>query len=212
MSTLIANLDEQVAKSPKFKEETVAEHFRHSNLKWWQSICTRNSYQEQEGAISEWLSPLMIDKILELGPGFGRITRILKRSCTGSLRLVEINNSACKHLTVEFPDISLVSADVITYPWDSEKYDLIAAVEILVHIPDIVTLIRRIHAALVAGGSTIVSVTPLGWYKRHVRRQLVIDRGIDQQEFEAFVKTLFEIDKFHKSSNGQQLTYMLRRQ
>ena len=211
MSTLVVDLDGRIAKSPRFKKGSIAEYFRKSDLRWWRAISQKGSYREQNKIITTWLSKCCAKKVLELGPGFGRITSLIRTSHPDELTLIEVNELALQFLNKKFPNAHLISADVSRHDLGAESYDLIVVVEVFVHIPDIETLLRKIHSALKDCGSAIVSITPLSWYKENTKGQATIHRGIERSEFEEFVEPLFAIQAIHQSTTGQHLSYLLQK-
>jgi 2-polyprenyl-3-methyl-5-hydroxy-6-metoxy-1,4-benzoquinol methylase len=212
VSTLVVDLDGRVARSPKLRSKTVAEYFKKSNLKWWEALAANRSFKEQERAIRGWI-PHRRGKIasaLEIGPGTGRITAIIRPACE-RLTLIEINERFAKRLKKRFPGASLIVADATRCSWGAAAHDLVVATEILVHIPDVRHFLRKAAAALAPKGIAILSITPLDWYQRHVRRATTIHRGIDAREFERFAGRFLAIRKCHTSRNGQQRTYFLHK-
>lgn len=211
MATLSVDLDARVQKAPRFKATTVAEYFRKSSLGWWKPEGA--NYQEQFFAIKHWLKLIHPVSIIEFGPGFGRITDLLSKREPDKLILVEVNQRACSILRARFPAAKLVSAAFNELAWqlEKDKHYLAVAIEVLVHVPDIRSLIKNIYTSLKPGGLFLTSITPLDWYKAHWNRPTTIHRGIDQQEFERFVSKLFRIEKRHTTKHGQQITYLLRK-
>jgi len=210
VSTLIANLDERVRKSALFRAHSVAEYFRNSSLRWWRPelSCFQNSYWEQENIIGRWLNKIRPLQPLELGPGFGRITHLLENYACGRLTLVEINKAACKKLAKEFPGERIINDDLTACRWDIYgPFDLIVAVEVLVHVQNIPALLSRICNALYPQKSAILSITPTEWYERYEIRRTIIHRGIDKREFEELALKFFQRKALHQTSNGQLLTY-----
>lgn len=207
MPTLFADLDARVRNSPRFKAGTVAEYWRETSLGWWRPKA--RSYKQQEHIIFGWIRSIKPRDVLELGPGFGRITSLIPKNCK-SLTLVEINRKAFWKLAKKFPHANIICADFNDYPWDKEKTcDLVVAIEVLVHVSDIPTLLKRIKVSLKRGGSVILSITPLCWYKKQRVKNPVIHRGIDDGEFE---EILFEhFDLVSKQRGGKLITYWLRK-
>lgn len=178
-NTLTSNLNERIEKSGRFKANSLEEYFRNSKLDWWKPE-EKQPYIEQEKEIDEWLGGDNFSNILEIGPGFGRITQHLSTH-TDDLTLVEINKKAVKELRKTFPN-SLIIEDciedaIVTLP---EKYRLICAVEILVHIPNIPWLLKEIYDQLDDYGVFITSITKDAAYRN---RHTVIHRGINPLEF-----------------------------
>lgn len=220
MSTLVVDLDERVRKSPRFKGTTVAEYFKNADLAWWRELSRRKAYREQEQVIKSWLGGISLGRVIELGPGLGRITKILvqhgsEKGLAKYLTLVEINERATRKLKKDFPGAEIVQADISASSWES--WDLpqcgtVVAMEVLVHIPDIPQLLANIAKVLVAGGLALISITPAGWYKRNYARGTVMHRGVDVDELEAGLSGNFMVANKHTTKNGQLITYLLKKQ
>jgi|GEM_PF-6844993 len=216
-STLIVDLDARIAAAtrPDFRgSRTVAEHWRKNDFNWWRAALMENpSYDEQEQAIKGWLSHWEFNRILELGPGTGRITRILQPICTNRLTLVEINKKFLQQLSQGFPEAQILNGDVTKLTWHHEgPYNLIVAVEILVHIPDVIQLMVKIHQALTRpAAQAIVSITPLTWYEANYKGTPTVHRGIDRGEFEQLLSALFRTRAVHESTSGQHVSYWLEK-
>ena len=216
MNTLIVDLDQRIAASsrPDFHGvKTVAEHWRRNDFQWWEeALRTNPSYAEQQKAIEEWLCGWSFPRILELGPCTGRVTRILAPVARGPLQLVEVNERHYQQLRAEFPNADIHHADLTQLKWHRQiPFSLIAVVEVLVHIPNVEELMRRIHHALSPEGQALVSITPLTWYQEHYKEQPTVHRGIDRQEFEEFVSKMFRFIEVHTSTSGQHITYWLEK-
>lgn len=216
-STLTTDLDARIAASnrPDFRgAKTVVEHWRQNDFRWWEELLrTNTSLHEQEQAIKGWLSHWEFNRILELGPGTGRITRILQPICTNQLTLVEINERFLQQLAIDFREAQIVDGDVTSFAWHRQGlYNLIVAVEILVHVPDVIQLMVKVHQALVRpAAQAIVSITPLTWYEANYPGTPTVHRGIDRKDFEQLLSALFETRKVHQSESGQHITYWLQK-
>lgn len=209
MSTLQADLDGNIERSPRFKASSVAEYFRDSALKWWQP--DKACHKEQSRAIDEWLKELEPRNALELGAGFGRISKLIDKIPGVELTLVDINTRAVKILRKEFPERDVQQITLEKFGFSKAPYDLVASIGVMVHVPDLVALTSRIHSALGSGGSWITSLTPTAWYEKQNIKRAVIHRGIDPVEFDSLISKRFEIADLHMSSNRQLYTYHLKK-
>ena len=207
MKTLVADLNARISASTRYHANTVAEYFSTASLDWWNP--TQACYNKQKQAISNWIKELNPHKVLELGAGFGRISELLDKLPKATITFVDINKKAISTLRGKFPHRTVIESDIKSFKLEKEKYDLIAAVEILVHIPDIKNLIKRIHGALQDEGTFITSITPVSWYEKNWPRKPTIHRGIDENEFEDYISKYFEIKERVESDNGQLVTYIL---
>lgn len=181
--TLVADLDAKIAASPRFKSATVGEYFRDSLLKWWRP--DSSAHHEQENDIAEWLGRHKFIRALEVGPGFGRITGLIVPN-TQELTLVEINKRAAKKLIDMFPNATVINGAVEEYESWQGNYDLVVAVSVLMHIPNVPELLNQISRSTVRGGKMIVSIVPASEYKNN---RAIIHRGIDPDEFEQSMGT-----------------------
>lgn len=209
MSTLVVNLDQRVQTSPRYNQNSVAEHFATSNLEWWKP--NNEYYNEQKNKIESWLKKLKPTQVLELGAGFGRISELLDKLPNVELTLVDINKKALNVLEKKFPHRKVINSNVSLFNFEKNTYDLIVAVELLVHIPNIEDLIEKIHASLRDSGTFITSITPESYYRANMPGKHNIHRGIDEKEFEDFISQYFDIVKINRSKNNQLIIYLLKK-
>ena len=209
MKTLIVNLDQRIRTSPRYNSKSVAEYFANSKLEWWKP--NNEYYNQQTRVIENWLKKLNPVSVLELGAGFGRISELLDKLPDIDLTLVDINKKALDVLQKRFSHREIVDKEVNNFLFAKNKYDLVVAVELLVHIPNIKDLVEKIHASLTNNGTLITSITPDTWYTANWPRTPTIHRGINEREFSDFVSLYFDIVKVNRSSNNQLITYLLRK-
>ena len=211
MSTLTVDLPARLVQSGKYPGmNKPADYFARTNIfKTWYKPTTLE-HKSQEKAISKWLSDLNPEHTLELGPGLGRITQLVVNKHPGiALTLVDVNKNYFSELRIKFPHVTLVEANVEKYKFGKNKYDLVVATELLVHISDIEKLVDKVHASLTDGGTFITSITPDTWYVKNRSGVHNLDRGINKQEFEEFVSQNFYIEDIHQDRNGHFTTYRL---
>lgn len=179
-NTLTKDLNGRIERSDRFKANSLEEYFRDSKLDWWKPE-EKEPYIGQKEEINEWLGSNDFRNALEIGPGFGRITKLLSNH-TDDLTLVEVNKKAIGKLKKTFPN-SLVIENSVEEAIEmlTEKYELICAVEILVHIPNIPLLLKEIYNRLDDDGVFITSITKDTAYQN---RYTVIHRGINPLQFE----------------------------
>lgn len=210
MSTLNVNLDQRVQAAPRYKGKSVAEYFADSKLQaWWKP--TEEHYNEQTKTIDRWLKKLNPESILELGPGFGRISELLDRFSHSEFTLVDINKQALRVLRNKFPHRHIVKEEINKFSFEKNKYNLIVAIELLVHIPDIEDLVGKIQNSLTSKGTFITSITPDTWYEENWRGIPVTHRGINEREFEDLISLYFSIAEVNRSDNSQLVTYLLEK-
>ena len=201
-SSLVVDLDGRVSGSPRFSADTVGGYFTDSTLRWWRP--DTEDYDFQGRRIAEWLAGETFETAVELGPGFGRITGLIE-PVTTDLTLVETNKKAIGVLQSEFPDVDILQALVEEYGlWaGAGKYDLVAAVELLVHIPNIPELLDNVAQSLKVGGRFITSITPDTYY---TGRPTYIHRGINRDEFEHALGARMTIEDAYVY--GEHVTYL----
>ncbi len=209
MNTLIINLDQRIRTSPRYGSNTVAGYFASSKLEWWKPI--NEHYNQQTRIIDQWLKKLSPKSILELGAGFGRISTLLDKLTNVDFTLVDINKKAVGILEKKFPRRKIIEKEVNDFSFEKDKYDLIVAVELLVHISNIEDLVEKIHSSLTNNGTLITSITPDTWYTENWARTPTTHRGINEREFEDFISSYFNIVKVNRSSNNQLVTYLLKK-
>lgn len=209
MGTLVVNLDQRIKTSLRYRFNTVAEYFVSSKLEWWKP--SNEYYNQQRRTIESWLKKLDPKSVLELGAGFGRISELLDKLANADLTLLDINKKAISILEKKFPRRKIVEQEVNDFSFEKNKYDLIVAVELLVHIPNIKDLIEKIHDSLITNGTLITSITPDTWYQANWPRTPTIHRGINEREFEDFISSGFNVAKVTRSSNNQLVTYLLKK-
>lgn len=203
-NTLNVDLNQRVLNSPRFKASTVSEYFRNNSLDWWKP--KESPYLTQEFLIKKWLEGKRFKKGLEIGPGFGRITDIIAPRVE-RLTLVEINRKAIRSLEIKFSQAKILKVPAEKYADWRGRYGIIAAVEVLVHIPNLPELLDMIAESLEKGGLFITSITSDNFYKK---KHTIIHRGINQKEFEnALSQRQFKVDE--KVQNKHLLTYLLKK-
>ena len=200
-NTLNVDLDRRVSGSPRYKAHSVSEYFQESSLDWWKP--TQDAYLDQSDQIRKWVHGNSFRNALEIGPGFGRITQIILPQ-TEKLTLIEVNEKAARQLGHKFSSARILRMPVENYEWN-EKFDLIVAVEVMVHIPKIPELLDRVSAGLDNGGRFITSITPDLFYKG---KRTIIHRGINIGEFEIAMNTR-GLEIVEKRQKDQLLSYEL---
>jgi ubiquinone/menaquinone biosynthesis C-methylase UbiE len=75
------------------------------------------------------------DDVLEIGPGFGATTRVLARR-PGSLTVLELSESYCKHLRQTLDDdVEIVQADATNMPFADDRFSDVVCFTMLHHVP-----------------------------------------------------------------------------
>jgi ubiquinone/menaquinone biosynthesis C-methylase UbiE len=89
--------------------------------------------------------------ILEVGPGSGFNTRFIAENCSGQVFALDVSRAA--HTTFEntreFPNCTVVQADLMDAPFEDNLFDLIIADGVLHHTPNtreaVLALYRKVH-------------------------------------------------------------------
>lgn len=74
------------------------------------------------------------DDVLEIGPGYGATTTVLRR-LPGRLTVVEIDSELARDLRRDFPDVDVVEADGATTGLDDDRFTAVTCFTMLHHIP-----------------------------------------------------------------------------
>ncbi len=89
---------------------------------------TNHIYKYQENVLITLLDSLKFDSILEIGCSFGRITEILdKRYKPKRFLTIDLADEVKRYQGVDF-----IQTDIMSLP-ETEKFDLVIAVEVLMH-------------------------------------------------------------------------------
>ena len=122
-------------------------------------------YAEQEAALEEFLRPLEFQSVLEVGCGFGRIASLIRRvnpkaSYTGLDLSLTMIAAAHDRLGA---DAELVDSALGDFKPKSRTWDLVIAVEVLMHVPPegVVKAVRKLDRLAVAHIVTLDWATPL---------------------------------------------------
>jgi len=207
--TLFVDLEERIMNSPRFNAFSLRAYWAKSSLRWWKP--EGKEYREQERCVRAWLSQEHYKSVLEIGPGFGRITKIIKPRAS-RLVLSEINKKAIAHLGKKFKGAEIEDGTFSELDFPDKTFDLIAAIEILPHIPNIITFVEKVSWLLKPGGTFIASITPLAWYEKNRIRNPIIHRGIAEREFEELCRDCgFDEYSSCKSVNGHLTTYLFKK-
>ena len=111
---------------------------------------TGPAYQAQEKALLSVLSNLEFESVLEVGAGFGRITRLLVNSgFQGDYLATDVSNDALDELNKYMGQTQAVSRTLLdldsanSEDYD-KKWDLVLSVEVLMHRDNLIKDIRTL--------------------------------------------------------------------
>jgi len=229
-STLKIDLSENVRRNKftfKGKYFSVSDYFKRGNIdNWWKPEEGKGNcgvkgdfdklQKNNRRYVERWLKNKSFDLSLEIGPAQGRYSdAILSRS--NKLTLVEINDKFVNGLIQKYDNnkrVKIIHDDITTLDLLKNIFDLVVIIEVLVHIEDIQKLMEKISMWCIVGGSIIVSITPILWYKVYKKRGSC-HRGIDPEEFEIMLKSFgYKIEKKwnqnDKNGISQCITYFLK--
>lgn len=86
-------------------------------------------YEAQEHSLLKVLAPLEYDSVLEVGCGFGRITRLLGNNVTA----IDPSADQLSAARAVAPGCELIQSSIQAFETD-RRWDLVLAVEVLMHI------------------------------------------------------------------------------
>lgn len=116
-------------------------------------------YAEQEQVLFDYLRGLDFETVLEVGCGFGRIgSRLNAASYTG----IDLSPTMLKAARDRIPDGNLIETSLEDFK-PNTKYDLVLAVEVLMHIPPdgIAKAVRKLDRMSARHIVTLDWTTPL---------------------------------------------------
>jgi SAM-dependent methyltransferase len=103
------------------------------------------AYEAQEAALRDLLVNLRPESVLEVGPGFGRITQILTQLWPSegtkfaiadlSEAAIEQTSAACPQIDFAYEVLPSPGGLASRRPFPRRTFDLVVAVEVLLHIP-----------------------------------------------------------------------------
>jgi 2-polyprenyl-3-methyl-5-hydroxy-6-metoxy-1,4-benzoquinol methylase len=103
------------------------------------------------------LLPERLDRVLEIGCGAGATMKWLRsRSTVQYAAGVELVPDAASKASAVFDPVMTGNIETMNLP--EGKFDLIVALDVLEHLVDPWSVVRRLHGALKPGGAVIVSI------------------------------------------------------
>lgn len=123
---------------------------------------------EGAGAYVDWVfdetRPYLGGRVLEVGCGTGTYTAMLG-ALGGEVVAMDIDDDfvrAARGATAHMPNVQVRRGDVTREQWDS-GFDTILMFDVLEHLEDDDTMLRKLHAALRPGGRLILKVPAFSW-------------------------------------------------
>lgn len=120
-------------------------------------FCRSPKYQEKlEHGLMPWVlgSAELGDDVLEIGPGPGLTTELL-RARTTRLTAVEIDPVLASMVASRFPDVEVVNADATELPLPDGRFSGAVSLTMLHHVPSVELqdrLLGEVHRVLRPGG------------------------------------------------------------
>ncbi len=123
----------------------------------------RDSYFDNPRTEIEPLLPDRADRVLEIGCGAGATMRWLRdrRHVTRAVG-VELMPEAAARAAAVFDEV--ITGNVESMDLPPGRFDFIVALDVLEHLADPWSAVRRLHAILAPGGCILVSLPNIGHY------------------------------------------------
>lgn len=123
-------------------------------------------YASQEAALLKVILPLNPTTILDMGCGFGRMGTLITAALPGVRYTgVDVSEAQLEAAHQRLPHATLHQGDVLTWQAD-QRYDVVLAVELLMHIPP--SAVGQAIHRLVGMAGTLVTCD---WDEPHAERQ-----------------------------------------
>lgn len=127
-----------------------------AQAQWLDQLSTATHYNQW---IFSQLQPHLQGRVLEVGCGTGNFTTLLAASCS-EVVAVDLNPVFVQRAIARLksqPHVSIRVADATTQPWP-QAFDTIILLDVLEHIDDDVSLLRRLRHSLTANGQLMLKV------------------------------------------------------
>lgn len=101
--------------------------------------------------------------ILEAGCGTGRVMRYLYNKGYKNVFGIELNNKVVKEVKEKFPEMNIISGDILKMPYDDSTMDIVLCYGVVEHFPDLglIPPLSAIKRVLKVGGVAIVTIPSL---------------------------------------------------
>lgn len=128
-----------------------AEHFKNKPIDWWPH---EKKVPDDDYVLSKLKGPRPL-KIIEIGPGRGRLTFQLQK-LGHEIYAVEINSDFIKYCKKKDTDnISFYQGNVKELPFKDNTFDFAVLVEVLMHLPQPLDALTELNRVLKPGGKFI---------------------------------------------------------
>lgn len=106
-------------------------------------------------------------KILEAGCGLGRVVKYLYDRGFHNIHGIEIDQEAVNFLNTYFPELKVVSGDLLNLPYPPEYFDIVLSYGVIEHFPDgPENPMKAMFDVLKPGGLAIVTVPSFNKLRR----------------------------------------------
>ncbi|PWC89387.1 hypothetical protein TSH100_04925 [Azospirillum sp. TSH100] len=114
-------------------------------------------YDEKRRAVAAELERLSRMRILDVGGGYGRITGPF--AGRHDVTLVDISHEMLAEAKERFPALTVQQADARKLPFADDSFDLVIAMDLLCHLPDLEAGVRELQRVVKPGGRIVCDTT-----------------------------------------------------
>jgi ubiquinone/menaquinone biosynthesis C-methylase UbiE len=145
---------------------------KHNYAEYWKG--REYEHAAEEAAITKLIGAKRFDKAVDVGGGFGRLSKFLTRFCD-DVTLAEPSQQQldiAKDFLKDVKHVSAVKAQASDLPYKDASVDLVLVVRVLHHIPDPTPEFKEISRALKPGGSFVLEFANNNHFLNRVRYSL----------------------------------------
>ena len=117
----------------------------------------RRIYDEKRRAVAAELSRAPRMRVLDVGGGYGRITGPF--ADRHDVTLVDISEDMLAEAKDRFPALKVQQADARKLPFEDAAFDLVVALDLLCHLPDLEQGVRELQRVARSGGRVVCDTT-----------------------------------------------------
>lgn len=137
------------------------EYWRKAGETYASRFKTSAAYEEQERVLRELLGSIEFDSVLEIGCGFGRMTAIVQEFKPSRYLAIDVSHEQLAEAERRVPGPEYLLTSVEEFDTD-EKFDLVLASEVLMHIPP-ESVGEVIAQMLERANKHVISIDLYGW-------------------------------------------------
>jgi ubiquinone/menaquinone biosynthesis C-methylase UbiE len=111
----------------------------------------------EKSVIRSWIKPAQ--SCLELGGGFGRITKLLQ-TCFADVVSIDFSKRNLRRASQELSPFvtSLIRGDIRSLPFENDLFDLVIMIRVAHHLPDPSVVLDEIHRVAKNRATIIISI------------------------------------------------------